>query len=138
MTSDLVQILHSGGHSLVVCSREIYTYDGRGISDLYRLLNDGENLLAGASVADKVVGKGAAALMILGGVDELYADVISDAAVALLSDSDVKVTYDVRVPHIINRNGDGYCPVEVLCSECTTAAECLPLITEFITNILQK
>lgn len=138
MTSDLVQILHSGSHSLVVSSRGVHTYDGRGISDLYRLLSDGENLLAGASVADKVVGKGAAALMILGGVDELHTDVISEAAIALLDDSDVKVTYDERVPHIINRTGDGYCPVEVLCSECKTAAECLPLITDFITNILRK
>ena len=41
----------------------------RGIKDLFRLLKTEREFLDGAFVADKVVGKGAAALMVLGGVD---------------------------------------------------------------------
>ena len=37
------------------------------------------------------------------------------------------------VPHIINRAGDGICPVERLCAGARTAAECLPLIEGFLT-----
>jgi iron complex outermembrane receptor protein len=37
-------------------------------------------MLDGASIADKVIGKGAAALMIAGCIKEVYADVISEAA----------------------------------------------------------
>lgn len=96
------------------------------------------SLLCGALVADKVVGKGAAALMILGGVKALHADVVSTQALLLLRDSGIEVTFGHEVPHIINRKGDGMCPVEALCSNCTTAAECRPLIDEFINKISQQ
>ena len=55
----------------------------RGVKDLYRLLDEEPEFLDGAFVADKVVGKGAAALMILGGVGELFADIISLPAAQL-------------------------------------------------------
>ena len=52
----------------------------RGVRDLWRLLHEEPELLDGAFVADKVVGKGAAALMAAGRVRELFADVVSHAA----------------------------------------------------------
>ena len=45
----------------------------RGVKDLYRLLKEEPGLLRGAFVADKVVGKAAAALLALGGVEEVFA-----------------------------------------------------------------
>jgi len=64
---------------------EVRIFRERGVKDLYRLLREEPQLLDGAFVADKVVGKGAAALMILGGVEELFADVVSRAALDLLA-----------------------------------------------------
>lgn len=135
----LISMLHAGCHSLVVRNgNDTRTFDGRGVADLHRLLRCEPSLLGGASVADKVVGKGAAALMILGGVKVLHADVVSTPALLLLRDSGIEVTFEREVPHIINRKGDGMCPVEALCSNCNTAAECLPLIDEFINKITQQ
>lgn len=57
----------------------------RGVRDLWRLLHKEPELLDGAFVADKVVGKGAAALMAAGRVRELFADVVSHAALELLN-----------------------------------------------------
>ena len=105
---------------------EVRIFRERGVKDLYRLLREEPQLLDGAFVADKVVGKGAAALMILGGVDELFADVVSRAALDLLAAAGKAVAYTVAVPHIINRADDGICPVERLCAEAQTAGECLP------------
>lgn len=65
MPDELIRILQDGNHSLVVAGDGIRTFDGRGISDLYGLLTEHPGWLRGASVADKVVGKGAAALLIL-------------------------------------------------------------------------
>lgn len=132
MMEDLINILHEGNHSLVVANGEVCTFDQRGISDLYDLLCNDPNFLDGASVADKVVGKGAASLIILGHVERLHADIISESALELLTGSPVKVTYTQLVSNIINRKGDGICPVESLCSDCKTAAECLPFIQNFI------
>lgn len=134
MNNDLIDILHDGHHSLVVANGDVATFDGRGVSDLYALLNDDPGFLDSADIADKVVGKGAAALMVLGKVMSVYADVISSPALKLLQDASIKVSFSSEVPNIINRKGDGICPVESLCSGCVTAEECLPLITKFINS----
>ena len=111
------------------------TFHERGVKDLHRLLTQEPEILSGASLADKVVGKGAAALMIAGGVAWVYADVISQAAMELFEQSRVDVQYGEIVPNIINRTGTDICPVEKLCQECKTAEECLPLIDKFITEM---
>lgn len=131
--SSLADILHKEKCSCVICKNDKTSmFHQRGIKDLYSLLNSPDKILLDALVADKVVGKGAAALMILGGVKAVYADVISIPALNLLKDTPIQVEYAKVVPNIINRAGTGICPVEKLCEDCPTAADCLPLINEFL------
>lgn len=126
-------ISHTSEHSLTIRNNgKTLTFDGRGVSDLYRLLTTSPETLHGAEATDKVVGKGAAALMILGGVRSLHAGIISTPALQMLSKAEMDVTYGEEVPNIKNMRGDGICPVEQLCLKCTTAEECLPLISGFI------
>ena len=106
------------------------------MTDIYDLLTQEPEFLKGASIADKVVGKGAAALMILGGIKELYTDIISTKALELLQKSDIKVSFTEKVPFIRNRNHTGGCPVETMCSE--SAEEILPLIGDFLERIRSK
>ena len=135
----LVETLHEGNHSLVINSRDsILKYDGRGVSDLFRLLHEEPDVLEGSLLADKVVGKGAAALMALGKVKEVYADVISQPAFALLEQEGIRVSYGKLVPHIINRAGTGMCPVETRCQPCNTPAECLVEIKAFLAEMKAK
>lgn len=71
----LVDILHEEGCSCVISAGgQITICRERGIKDLFRILNATPGLLDGAYIADKVIGKGAAALMVLGKVKEVYAD----------------------------------------------------------------
>ena len=88
----------------------------RGVKDLYRLLKEEPGLLRGAFVADKVVGKAAAALLALGGVEEVFADVISRPAIDLLEKNAVGTGYRLCVPHIVNRTHTGRCPLETRCN----------------------
>ena len=136
----LREILHSGHHTLVVrsASGEIRTFDRRGVADLYELLTCGSGFLRGGEVADKVVGRAAAALMLLGGVKRLHTDVISSLALTLFADGGVEVAFDTEVPHIINRAGDGWCPLETRCKDCLTPAECLERIKTFMNEINKK
>jgi len=129
----LADRLHAEQCSCIIRNgTQVRTFAQRGVKDLCRLLDEEPELLRGAFVADKVVGKGAAALMILGGVEEVYADVASTAALALLASRGVRVECALEVPQIINRAGTGRCPVETLCLECRTAEECLEPIRKFI------
>lgn len=111
---------------------DVTTCHRRGVIDLYDLLNCNPLKLSGAVIADKVVGKGAAALMALGGVAEVHARVMSRDALRLLQREGVAASCDIEVDAISNRAGTGRCPVETLCQQCITAAECLPLIKTFI------
>lgn len=110
----------------------------RGVTDLYRLLHEEPQLLRGAFIADKVVGKGAAALMVLGGIEGLFADVVSRPALDLLAGAGIAVDYTVAVQNIANRAGTGICPVEQLCEGAATAAECLPLIEGFMRKMKEQ
>lgn len=110
----------------------------RGVADLFRLLHEEPQLLRGAFIADKVVGKGAAALMVLGGVEGLFADVVSRPALELLAGAGIAVEYTVVVPNIVNRAGAGTCPVEQLCAGAASAAECLPLIEGFMQKMKER
>ena len=74
----LISLLHEGGFSCVIANQgETRTFTQRGVADLYTLYNNDPAFMQGAVIADKVVGKGAAALMILGGMAEVYTDVRS-------------------------------------------------------------
>lgn len=131
-----IERLHSEGCSCVITDGEqFHLFHQRGVKDLYEILISRPELLHNSFIADKVVGKGAAALMILGGIEALFADTISKSALELLEKYDIEVEYGQKVPHIINRAGTGVCPVEMLCRECQTAEECLPLIKNFIENL---
>lgn len=131
----LTEILHGGGWSLVVDNGAIRTFSGRGVSDLYGLLTREPETLRGASVADKVVGKGAAALMVLGGVKEVYADVASAPALGLFA----AAGHPGRLPgggsSHRQSHADGHLSVERLCADCRTAGECLPRIGAFLENL---
>ena len=62
---ELINLLHTGGYSCVIANEgKIRTFTQRGVADLYDLLTREPEFLKGALIADKVVGKGAAALMI--------------------------------------------------------------------------
>ena len=135
----IIELLHTGNYSCVVMNRtEIRTFTRRGVADLYDLYHKKPDFMKGASVADKVIGKAAAALMVLGGVTAVYADVISTPALALLRNAAVEITFIKEVPFIENREKSGWCPLESACYEIDSATEIYPVIRDFITNLQNK
>ena len=135
--NELIDILDNQNLALVIRDAQgnIHTCNGRGVSDLHHILHHSPQLLKGAQIADKVVGRGAAALMILGGVKQLYAALISENAILFLDKAGVKYSYGKRVPAIINRAGTGLCPVEQLTAHCSSPQEALPLIDQFVGSL---
>ena len=89
---------------------EIVSRD-RGVKPLIDLI-DNHALLTDFCVADKVVGKGAAILYSILGVDELYCAVISDHAFDFLQSEGISVFYGQKVDAIVNRDKTGFCPIE--------------------------
>lgn len=103
------QLLTDGTALVIVNSGGEMTFDDRGIKKLLELQNGS---LSGAFVADKVVGKAAAMLLVRGGALEVYAEIISEPALNVLKEHHVLCLYGAVVPNIINREGTGICPME--------------------------
>ena len=68
--------------------------------------------LIGACIADKVIGKLAVSLLAVSGVKEIYADVLSEYAIPVLEQNNIKFEYKTKVPFIINKEHTGMCPME--------------------------
>ncbi len=131
--TDIITLLHTGVFSCVVRKGdETRTYTRRGVIDLYELYEKDSEFLCGAMVADKVIGKGAAALIALGQAAYLYADVISSPALALLRRKGIAVEFGQEVPHIINRRKDGRCPLETACDGIDSPEAIYPVIRNFV------
>ncbi len=132
----LVRKLKSGSTTFALTTPRGGSFESTagGVTTLRRLLADSPEALRGAWVADKVVGKAAAALMVLGGVRELHAGVISDAGVKMLRRGRIRATYDERVEEIRNRDNTGLCPLEAACADAKTPEECAQRLDEFLKN----
>ena len=129
----LIEILHNEELTLVVRSGDgtIHRYTHRGVKDLLTLVTESPEILKDALVADKAVGKAAAAYMIVGGVQHVHADVMSEPALALLQAHGVKAQYTTLTHHIINRAGDGWCPMERLSRDENDPAAIIKKIQQF-------
>ncbi len=107
------KLLSGGNFTCVLCKGDTsYTSTGKGVSPMLTFLENGTEL-RGFSAADKIVGKAAAMLFVCAGVTEVFAEVMSKAALNYLKERGIACSYGVLTDKIINRKGDGLCPMEL-------------------------
>ena len=116
-------------YTCVICDgkNEILSRE-RGVSFLLSLYNNKADI-KNYFVADKVVGKGAALLYVLLEIKDIYAHIISKSALDVLKSHGIECTYNVLVEHIINRAGDGICPIESATIDIDNPADAPSVIT---------
>jgi len=136
----LIDILHKKECSLVVRAQtgEVSTYSKKGVRDLIWLLDNAPERLQNAQLADKVIGKAAAGLIVRGGVTEVYADVMSRLALPLLDVSGIDYSYGELVERIVIPLGDNRCPLERIVAEAQTAAEVEAMLRQHFEEMLQE
>lgn len=123
----LIEILRREKCSLVVKNHGIVTtYSKPGVRDLEYLLDHEPEVLHGATIADKVIGKAAAAMVVVGGVKELYAEVMSKKAIPFLEEAGIAYTYGTLVD-TIKEEGDR-CQLEKITAPTTTPEETVALL----------
>ena len=113
-------MLEAEGYTCVLCKGEcVHTSRHRGVRPLMELLSED---LTGFSAADKVVGKATALLYCLLKVTSVYAVIISESAVDVFSRNGVAVQWEKKVPFIVNREGNGRCPMELATEQISDPA----------------
>ncbi len=122
---DLKKILLKENHTIVIYKNDasIFVSNDRGVVPLMKLLEEDYFQLKDSIIADKVIGKAAALLMVFAGIKEVYTPIISVLAKQVFEKHNVKFHYDKEVERIINRKGDGLCPMETLCSDIENPEE---------------
>lgn len=106
------KIMKDEGYTCVILNGgDIYVSNKRGVSFLLSLYEDKKEL-SNYSASDKVVGRGAAFLYALLNIKEVYADVLSKGAAEILEKYAIPYSYTTLCDYIINRTGDGICPIE--------------------------
>ena len=118
----LIDTLQATSCSLVVedSQGQMTTYFKKGVRDLVWLLDHEPQRLQGARVADKVVGKASAGLLAVGGVRQVYAQVMSRRAVPVLDQAGISHTCGLLVDGIVIPDGDNRCPLEQIVAPATT------------------
>ena len=129
----LIKQLDSGRYSCVISNGgETRTYNQKGVQDLHDIVRDADPFAKGAQIADKVIGKGAASLIVLAGFTDVFAHTICTTGKEMLQANGIHVSFDEEVDYIINNAGTDWCPVEKLVKDCKTADECWPKIAQFV------
>ena len=134
-TKTAKEILTQNGYTCVLyLDGTQYHATQRGVKPLVEFLESGRDF-RGFCAADKTVGLGAAHLYVLLGVKSVWANVMSEAAKALLLQRGIAVFCEHEVPFIINRKGDGVCPVEAAVTGITCSQEALVVIIKTLNNL---
>ena len=121
-------LLEQEGYTCVLrCGDETLTSQLRGVAPLLGWLDAGV-VTPGFVAADKVVGRATAYLYCLLGAKEVYAGVISDGALEVLSRYGIRAQWGQRVAYIRNRSGDGMCPMEAATADAHTPQQALAAI----------
>lgn len=108
------ELLKQGGYSFVVVSNGnvLGKETGPSVQPLANFLAEHSEKVKAASLADKVVGRAVAILSVYYGLKAVYAALMSEGAVKFLQTYKIEYEYQTRVPAILNRQGDGTCPIE--------------------------
>jgi hypothetical protein len=87
------------------------------LKPLLRCLQQWRLEMAGATVIDKIVGRAAAYLCVLGKVEQVLTPLASQAAKEVLQQAGITLQAQRLIPQIMNRENSGPCPMEQMANQ---------------------
>lgn len=134
------RILKEENLALVVVrdGKVIFKSIDRGIKPMYTLSKEMKDEAKGASIADKVIGKGAAILCGYIGIKYVYTDLLSNGGVEILKKHGIPYQAKKICPYIKNRDKTDYCPIEKLSQDIEDPELFIIKVGEFLASINQK
>ena len=114
---EAISLIEKDGKACVIIRDGIFTIvkDGRGVSPLLEILDTDPSAMKDAYVVDKVIGRAAAAICIVGGAKSVYGVTTSSEGAAFLTAHKIPCEASNTVPRILNREKNGICPLEEAC-----------------------
>jgi hypothetical protein len=134
------RMIAGGDVSFVVIrnGKIVHSADGRGVRPVIQLLKANAELLRGATVVDKIIGKAAAMLLTLGGARHIYGELMSVSAYDYLTSRGIKAEYGRKIDIISNREGNGICPLERSVKDIDDPQEAYEILQQTIAKLMAK
>ncbi len=125
---------HAEGASFVVVKDGAVLASGMadGIGELLAAVESLGSGLAGASLADKIVGKAVALVAVHAGIRAVYSPLASEEGRRVLESRGIQLQADRMVPLILNKRGDSACPMERLTMPLDDPQEAVTALTAFV------
>ena len=135
-----VTILKEEQKSCVILSEDgaVRCSDAIGIKPLMVELRADRKAFQGSVIADKVVGKAAALLAVLGEVQAVFGRVMSEGAVSIFAKHQSPYQFETLVPYIENRTKDGMCPMEETVQLVEDPEEAFEALEKTIARLMKK
>ncbi len=140
MREEIIRRIDEEEVSVIVLSPDgrIATATGHTILPLTELIEREPELFQGGFVADKVIGKGAASLIISAGAVSVYAKLMGQAGLDILEENGIEASYGELTPLILNNRGDGSCPVEALVKDIEGVEASAEAVRGFAENLKKR
>jgi len=98
--------------TIVKNGKVFFETDSHRISGFLGAIEQLDARLEGASVADRVAGKAVALLCVYAKIKEVYAEVLSRKAKAVLEENGIRHEWKTLVDNVLDLNQSGVCPFE--------------------------
>lgn len=131
------KILFNENQRLVVVKEGevIFKSKDRGIRPMYILSTEMKDKAKGASMADRVIGKGAALLCTYVNIKEVYGELMSQAGIEILDKNNIIYNLENSCKYIKNRDKTDLCPIEKRSIDTDNPEELIERIEEFFKTI---
>lgn len=116
--------------------RVVFSSTGSGIRAALQLHDEQPELLRGACIVDRIIGRAAAMVFADGGAAAIYGDVMSCGARDDLEAAGIDWQAGELVQTIINRQGTGMCPMEQTILEITNLQTGLQALRQTVQRLM--
>jgi len=104
-------------------SRVLFETESHGINGLLKAIKQLQENMTGSSVADRIVGRAAALLLVYSGVVAVFAVTASDSGIEVLKNNHVFLEFERRVSRILDSKRVDVCPFEKLVAKFSDPEE---------------
>jgi hypothetical protein len=131
------EILEKEDLALVVVKEGevIYKSKDKGIKPMYIMAVEMKDKGEGASIADKVVGKGAALLCKYIGIVNVYGKLISEGGIKVLEENKIPFISEKTCSYIKNKDKTDLCPIEKMAINLDNPNLFLERLADFFKSI---
>lgn len=129
------ELLYSNNSLVIYLNNTLKKHRQKGVKALISILDADNNALKNSYVADKVVGKAAALILVDSKAKYVYAKTISLHAIKVFKENNIKFDCYEVVPYINNKENSGMCDLEKLCLDITNPQEAHQKIKQYLEKI---